>query len=114
MAFEVGFFSDKLWSVAVYADTDNIQLFDFTCQEGNLPSLEDFHKVSLGNIQLLVKVSGCMVMMSMMVHLSTFKSVRIHVLNKALEILALITFGILTVVEIFMHILKCIYNGIVV
>ena len=112
-AFEAGFFSDKLWSVAIYSDWDTTALFDHSCQESDLPSIEDFHQVSIGNVQLLLKVCSCLTIIALVIHLSTFKFIRIHILNNIVLILAHIAIGLLTVVNLLITLFKSICDFIV-
>ena len=112
MAYEAGFFSDKLWSVAIFADSDTTQLFNYNCQESNMPSLEDFHQVSIENIQLLLKVTGCMIVVASIVHLSTFRCFRVYVLNNITLVFAWIAMALLNITHLVIIIFKQAYNFI--
>ena len=111
-AFEVGLFSDKLWSIPVYLNSDTTKLFKHGCLESSLPSVKDLHQVSMENIQFLFKVVGCLTLIAFCVHMSTFKCVKVYVLQTIVQILAWIAICFLTAAELLIALSKVIYDFI--
>ena len=104
-AYELGFFSEKLWSKPIYTEPGIMEMFNYTCEGSNLPSIEDFHQVSMENVQLLLKTCAGFMIVASFVHLLSFKCIRIHILNRVLLLLAWMAIGLLKIAETFITLL---------